>query len=337
MPSKPVVLYPEGLYPDAAVEGPIYGPGVELRLRTVNSIAELRQEDCEDVVGLCILKWRVTKEDFARFPKLKAVCRMGVGYDGVDRKEAERRGVLVMNLPDYGTTEVADHAMALILALRRGLLMQHDALRTPPYKWGLVPVPTILRMGVQTVGIVGLGRMGTAVALRCKAFGMDVVCYDPYVPNGTELAVGARRVRSLAELCRQSHVLTVHCPLTPETRMMIGKEQLALLPEGAIVVNTARGPIVDDEAVYEALKSGKLAGAGLDCLPDEPPADPPSRLIAAYRAREPWLLGRLAVSSHVAYYSPQAAADIRRLAAETMASAVVEGRRPQNVILPSMF
>ena len=191
------------------------------------------------------------------------------------------------------------------------------------------------RLGVQTFGIVGLGRIGTAAALRAKALGFRVVFFDPHLPNGAELAIGVERARSLEALMQQTDVLTIHAPLTRETRGMIGVAQIGQLKPNAVLVNTARGPIVDLDGVYQHLKSGHLAAAGLDVVPVEPPADPLPKLVAAYRAREPWLLGRLVITPHAAYYSPEATHDTRVKAAETMRAALLSNK-PQNVITPDM-
>ncbi len=329
------VLYSENAYGDDRVERQIYGPDARIVLPgPTGSLADLSDSDCASADGLMLLRFRLTAADLARFPKLRAVCRMGVGYDGIDRKACAERQVLVLNVPDYGTTEVADHAMSLALALRRGLLLHYDAQRRdPPAVWSYVRDPLVRRMGVQTFGILGLGRIGTAVALRAKAFGCRVVFFDPYLPNGTELGLGIGRARSLEELLRQTDTLSVHTPLTPETRGMLGARELELLPQGAVVVNTARGPIIDIDALAAALKSGHLAGVGLDVVPVEPPVEPVPELIRAYRAREPWAEGRLIITPHSAFFSPQAWDDTRRLSAETMRAALL-GPRPQNVIPP---
>jgi C-terminal binding protein len=272
-----------------------------------------------------------------RFPNLKVIVRMGVGYDRIDRAAAAARGIMVCNVPDYGTMEVADHAIALALTLRRGVLLHHETQRhTPPAAWTAIWTPLIRRLSVQTFGIIGLGRIGTAVALRAKAFGFRVVFFDPYLPNGTELAVGIERERTLEGLLRRADVLSIHAPLTPGTRGLIGAAELALLPEGAVLVNTARGPIVDINAVEAALRSGRLAGAGLDVIPVEPPVDPVPNLLRAYRDREAWLEGRLVVTPHSAYHTPEAWDDIRRKSAETMAAALLSNA-PQNVISPGDF
>jgi C-terminal binding protein len=261
---------------------------------------------------------------------------MGVGYDRIDRAAAAARGILVCNVPDYGTMEIADHAIALTLALRRGIVLHHETQRhDKPAAWVPITTPLIRRLSEQVFGIVGLGRIGTAVALRAKAFGFSVVFYDPYRPNGTELALGIERARTLEELLGRADVLSVHAPLTPETRGMIGAAELALLPEAAVLVNTARGPIVDIDAVEAALRGGRLAGAGLDVIPVEPPVEAVPNLLRAYRAREKWLEGRLVITPHSAYHSPEAWADIRKKSAETMVAAL--GNRPQNVISPDMF
>ncbi len=331
------VLYPEAIYPDDSVEREIFGPETRILRRDVRRLADLSDEDCAAADGLMILRLHVTAEDVARFARLKALVRMGVGYDRLDRKALAARSVLVCNVPDYGTTEIADHAIALALALRRGLILHHEAQRrTPPAPWQPIASALIRRSGVQTFGILGLGRIGTATALRARALGFRVAFYDPYLPNGTELALGLDRARTLEDLLRRSDVLSIHAPLTPETRGMLGRDQLALLPRGAVVVNTARGPILDLDALGELLRDGHIAGAGLDVLPVEPPVEPVPDLLRAYRAREAWLEGRLVVTPHVAYHAPESLLDIRVKGAETMRAALFTDR-PQNVITPDML
>ena len=329
------VLYSENNYPDDSVERRIYGPDVRVIFPgPTASLADLPDADCAQAEGLMILRYRVSEADLARFPKLRAVCRMGVGYDVIDRKAAAERQVMVLNVPDYGTTEVADHAISLALALRRGLLLHHELQRKdPPAVWRYVLDPLVRRSSVQTFGIIGMGRIGTAVALRAKAFGFHVVFFDPYLPNGVELGLGIGRVQTLPELMQVSDVLSVHAPLTPETRGLVGERELALLPQGAVVVNTARGPIVDIDALAGALRSGHLAGVGIDVVPVEPPVEPVPELIRAYRAREPWVEGRLIITPHAAFFTPEAWDDIRVKSAETMRAALL-GPKAQNVIAP---
>jgi phosphoglycerate dehydrogenase-like enzyme len=332
------VLYPEERQiPDDGFEAEIFGPEVRIVRRHVKTLAELDPPDCTEVDGLMIMRYAVTPEDIARFPRLRAIVRMGVGYDKIARPAAAARNVLVCNVPDYGTTEVADHAMALALSLRRGIILYHERQRqNPPAPWGPVKDELIRRLGVQTFGILGLGRIGTAVALRARAFGFRVMFYDPHLPNGAELALGIGRAATLEDLLRQTDTLSVHTPLTPETRGMLGHAQLSLLRKDAVVVNTARGPIIDLDAMLALLRDRHIAAAGLDVLPVEPPVEPIPELLRAYRAREPWLEGRLVVTPHAAWFTPQSEHDTRVKSAETMRAALLTNR-PQNVITPDMF
>jgi phosphoglycerate dehydrogenase-like enzyme len=329
------VLYSENNYPDDSVERRIYGADVRVIFpATSNSLADLSDADCAVAEGLMILRFKVNANDLKRFPRLRAICRMGVGYDNLDRVAAADRQIMILNVPDYGTTEVADHAMALALSLRRGLLLHHETQRAdPPAVWRYVNDPLIRRLSVQTFGIVGMGRIATAVALRAKAFGFRVVFYDPHLPNGVELGLGVQRAATLEELLSQADTLSVHTPLTRETRLLLGLKELSLLPKGAVVVNTARGPIIDIDALATLLKSGHLAGVGLDVVPVEPPVEPVPELMRAYRAREEWTLGRLIITPHSAFFTPQAWDDIRSKSAETMRAALL-GPRAQNVIPP---
>ncbi len=333
------VLYSEKIYADDSVETRIFGPLVRVIFpaEPTTSLADIPDEICAEAQGLMILRFKVTARDLERFPRLQAICRMGVGYDALDRVAAAERQIKILNVPDYGTTEVADHAIALALSLRRGLLLHHDKQRdNPPAAWRYIDDPLVRRAAVQTFGIIGVGRIGSAVATRAKAFGFKVVFFDPYVPAGYEQTLGVERVGSLEDLLKQSDVLSVHCPLTRETRNFLSTAQLSLLPKGAILVNDARGPIVDIDAAGALLKSGHLAGVGLDVVPVEPPVEPVPELIRAYRAKEDWTIGRLIITPHAAFYSPQAWEDIRTKSAETMNAALL-GPVAQNVISPDAY
>src|SRR5215471_15907370 len=332
------VLFPEARQQPDAMEQGVFGADVNLVKRdAASSLSEISDADCAEADGLMIMGFAVTGADLARFPKLRCIVRMGVGYDKLDRPAAAARNILVCNVPDYGTTEVADHAVALALTLRRGILLHHELQRKdPPAPFRSFQHPLIQRLGRQTFGIVGLGRIGTAVALRAKAFNFRVVFYDPYLPNGVELALGIDRAASLEELLRQTDTLSIHTPLTPETRGLLGHAELGLLRPGAVVINDARGPILDLDALLAHLKSGHIAAAGLDVLPVEPPVEPVPELLRLYRAREPSLEGRLVVTPHAAWLTPESETDTRRKSAETMRAALLTNR-PQNVITPEMY
>jgi phosphoglycerate dehydrogenase-like enzyme len=330
-----IILEPEGLYPDNHVEEPIFGAGARILRGSARShLSELPDELCAQAEGLMTLRLAVPGDQLARFPKLRVVVRMGVGYDRVDRAECARRGITVCNVPDYGTEEVADHAVSLALGLRRGLFLHHETQReTPPADWGVIRTPLIRRMSVQRFAVLGLGRIGTAAALRAKAFGFDVVFFDPHLPNGVERALGIRRAPNLEVLMAQADVLSIHCPLTKETHGLVNAHALGHLPAGAVVVNTARGPILDLDALEAGLRSGHIAGAGLDVLPVEPPVEPFPSLLRAYRAKEEWLKGRLVITPHSAFHTPEAWDDIRSKSAETMRDVLLKGLRT-NVIPP---
>ncbi|MGX1308126.1 phosphoglycerate dehydrogenase-like enzyme [Amorphus suaedae] len=326
------VMYLERLYPDTSVERAILDPDIELLVRDVDTLDELDPSECGRVDGLMVFRHHITADDLDRFPKLRVLVRMGVGFDRVDLVAAAERGIVVSNVPDYGTTEIADHTMAMVLALRRGILLHHEAQRRdPPAPWTYIETPLVERSSSQTFGIVGLGRIGTAVALRAKAFGFRVVFYDPYLANGVDLALGVERARTLPELLSVSDVLSLNCLLYDETRGMIGAAELAQLPRNAVVVNTARGGLLDIDALHAKLRDGHLAGAGLDVLAVDPPGDTVPELLRAYRQREPWLEGRVVFSPHVAYYSEKAQHDTRVKSVETMQAAL--SGRPQNVVV----
>jgi D-3-phosphoglycerate dehydrogenase/C-terminal binding protein len=262
----------------------------------------------------------------AEFPRCRIVVRVGVGFDTVDLEGFGRRGVPVSNVPDYGTSEVADHALALMLSFKRGLVTYHELLRREGAAgWQFGAAPVVRRVRGSVFGVVGMGRIGTAAALRARGFGMEIAFYDPYVPTGLEIALGARRVGSLAELMATSDVVSLHAPSTPETVNMIDAAALSHAKPGLVLVNTARGTLVDLDALLAALKDGRVAAAGLDVLPVEP-FDTSHPLVRAWLDREPWLDGRLTFSPHAAFHSPEGQVDLRRKAIETAVTRLKTGK-----------
>ena len=251
----------------------------------------------------------ITAEIIARMPHCRAIIRNGVGFDTVDIAAAAKAGLPVCNVPDYGTEEVADHALALTLALYRQLFPL-DA-EAKQLGWKITVAAKMRRLSTQTFGIVGLGRIGTATALRAKALGFKVVFYDPYVPSGTHKAVGIERVGSLDELLRRADTVSIHCPLTAETRGLIGAREIALLKPGSFLVNTARGDIVQKAPVFAALHSGHLAGAGLDVVEAEP-----------LRTNEEAATPNLIVTCHAAFCSPEGMVEMRSTSARIARAAV---------------
>ncbi|HEX2553922.1 MAG TPA: C-terminal binding protein [Microvirga sp.] len=272
----------------------------------------------------------------ADYPHCRIVVRAGVGYDGLDVEAWSARGVPVCNVPDYGTSEVADHAIALMLSLARGCATYHEALRRDPKAgWSHAAAPLVRRLRGAAFGIVGLGRIGLAAALRARAFGMSIAFYDPYLPSGVEIAVDAARFHRLEDLMAASDVVSLHAPAAPETRGLVGREALAAAKPGLVLVNTARGSLVDLDALHDALRDGRVAGAALDVLPREP-ADADHPLIAAWLRREPWIEGRLTLSPHAAFYSPDGNRDLRTKSVETALTYLETGRLMNCVNGPSL-
>jgi C-terminal binding protein len=273
---------------------------------------------------------RLTRRTIERLQNCRLIVRCGVGFDNVDHAFARERGIAVANVPDYGTEEVADSAIGMMLALTRGINQFNTRLRDRPHPWMYHVFAPLHRLRGRTFGIVGLGRIGIATALRAKALGMDVAFYDPYRQDGFDKALGIRRVESIEELFREAHVLSLHCPLTPETRHLVNAESLERLPRGAYLVNTARGGVVDTAAVPAALASGRLAGAGIDVLPQEPPADD-DPLLVAWRDREHPAYERLIINPHAAFYSEEGLLDMRVKGSEACRR-VLRGDVPRNVV-----
>ncbi len=264
-------------------------------------------------------------EHIAKLRNCRIYVKAAVGYDEVDIERLGAMGIAVSNTPDYGTREVADHAMALALTLAKSIAYHDESLRADPRaNWRPAHNPFGKRLSVCTFGIVGIGRIGTAAALRAKAFDMDVVFHDPYTPSGYELALGVRRARSLEALMAQSDIVSIHAPLNAETRGLIGKAALAAAKPGMVLVNTARGPIIDLAALYDAMQDGRVLAAGLDVLPNEP-ANLQDPLLAAWHRGDAWLRHRLVLTPHSAFYTPESMRDIRAFSARTAARFLRDG------------
>jgi D-3-phosphoglycerate dehydrogenase/C-terminal binding protein len=252
----------------------------------------------------------ITARTIDRLERCRVIVRCGVGVDNVDLVHARRRGIPVANVPDYGSEEVADSAIGMALALARGVALLNSRLRAGLGAWTPGQAAPLVRLRGRVFGVVGLGRIGTATALRAKALGMDAVFYDPHLDDGYDTALGVRRAETLGELLAQSHILSLHCPLTDETRRLIDAAAIAQMPKRSFLINTARGAVVDTAAVADALARGHLAGAALDVLPREPPPED-DPLIAAWRDPRHPAHHRLLVTPHAAFYSEQGLRDMR--------------------------
>jgi D-3-phosphoglycerate dehydrogenase/C-terminal binding protein len=294
---------------------------LETERRILGDIAEIEALDGykeDDIIGriedadavMVYHHFDVTRKTIERLQHCKLIVRCGVGYDNIDWRYAAERGIPVANVPDYGTEDVADTAIGMMMAMARGITYLNSRLRANAGPWHYSQVVPIYRFRGRILGIIGLGRIGSAAALRGKALGMDVVCYDPYKSDGYEKSLGIRRVEHLDELLAQSHIVSLHCPLNDETRHLISAEAIAKMPKGAYLVNTARGAIVDHLAIPAAIESGQLAGAGIDVLPQEPPRDD-DPLVVAWRNPEHPAHHRVLLNPHSAFYCEEGFNDMR--------------------------
>lgn len=265
---------------------------------------------------------RITKKTIDRLAKCRLMVRCGVGYDNVDGAYARQRGIPLANVPDYGTEEVADSAVGLALSLTRGISILQSRLRAGLGDWSYQQAAPLPRLRGRVFGIVGLGRIGGAAALRAKSLGMDVAFFDPYVPDGRDKSLGIRRVEELRDLLGQSYVVSLHCPLTTETRHLINAQTVEWMARGSYLVNTSRGGVVDTSCLPAAIASGRLAGAAIDVLETEPPS-PSDPLITAWRDPEHPAHHRLIVNPHTAFYSEEGLLEMRMKGAEACRRALL--------------
>jgi D-3-phosphoglycerate dehydrogenase/C-terminal binding protein len=262
--------------------------------------------------------------------RCRLIVRCGAGVDNVDCAHAAQLGIAVANVPDYGSEEVADTAIGALLTLARGTHFLNQRCRRPGELWSYALAAPLERLRGRVLGIIGLGRIGTAAALRGKALGLDVVFYDPYLPSGHDKALGIRCADSLEELLAQSHIVSLHCPLTDETHHMIDVAAFAAIPSRAIIINTARGGVVDAGAVLRGLENGHLLGAALDVLEREPPSED-DPLLVAWRNPEHPAHDRLLLTPHAAFYCEQGLLEMRRKGSENCRR-ILLGKAPRNVV-----
>jgi len=302
MNTRPLVVVTDHLA-EIGVERDILDTAAEVRLVQTDDERDVARVAAEADALLVFHTIKLGERTIAALGRCRGIVRAGVGYDNIDLHAAGQRGIVVCNVPDYGTEEVADHALMLFLALARRLVPSHLALRAG--KWDLATAFGAPRLRGRTLGIVGCGRIGTAMALRAKALGMHVVFYDPYKPDGIDKALGIERVYRLDDLLPRAEFLSLHCPLTRETHHLLNAATLAQLPAGAYVINTARGPCVDVPALCDALDAGHIGHAALDVVEREPLDD--ERL----RAHP-----RVLLTPHTAFYSVEGFREMRSKGAE---------------------
>jgi D-3-phosphoglycerate dehydrogenase len=317
-----LVVFTEG------TNGPAYGIDEEIIRRgggtplyvSASSQAE-RAEMARSAEVLIVGSAAMTRDFFSALPNLKGLVRSGIGVDAVDVAAATDLGIVVANVPDFCKQEVAEHTLALIFAVARKIARIDHRIRKGQWR-GLIPtqILPIYRLSGQTLGVVGIGKIGLVVAQKAQALGLKIVGFDPYLAPGVAAAIGIPLL-SLDELLQQSDIVSLHVPLTAETRHLINARTLALMKPKSILINVARGPIVDETALQMALESGHLAGAGLDVLEQEPPAV----------SNGLFNFENIVFTSHYASCSVEAYRDLRRQVSE-QAAEILRGEFPRNLV-----
>ncbi|XP_062702794.1 C-terminal-binding protein isoform X8 [Aedes albopictus] len=312
--SRPLVALLDGR--DCSIEMPILKDVATVAFCDAQSTSEIHEKVLNEAVGA--LMWHtiiLTKEDLEKFKALRIIVRIGSGVDNIDVKAAGELGIAVCNVPGYGVEEVADTTICLILNLYRRTYWLANMVREGKKFTGPEQVRDAAqgcaRIRGDTLGLVGLGRIGSAVALRAKVFGFNVSFYDPYLPDGIEKSLGLNRVYTLQELLFHSDCVSLHCTLNEHNHHLINEFTLKQMRPGAFLVNTARGGLVDDEALALALKQGRIRAAALDVHENEPfngsLKDTPNLLC----------------TPHAAFYSEAATTELREMAASEIRRAII--------------
>ncbi len=267
-----------------------------------------------------------TRRVLENLPRCRILSSVGIGYENVDLPAATKQGILVTNVPDYCWEEVADHALALMMALGRKLFPLHQAVKAG--KWGTAPevrqgiLSPMFRFRGQTLGVIGFGNIGRSLCLKVRSLGMSVLTYDPYASREMMHMFGVKKAE-LEEVLRQSDYVSVHAALTPGSQYMLRREHFQMMKPTAYFINTARGPLVDEAALIEAQQNKWIAGVGLDVLEEEPP-----------RPDNPLLhMDNVIITPHAAQYSDESERELWRKPLEEIAS-VMQGKWPRYVLNP---
>ncbi len=292
--------------------------GAELRM-AAQPTPEKIMEVSREADALLVTYAKITADMIGQMKRCRIISRFGIGVDNVDLAAATAAGIVVTKVPDYCIDEVSDHAMALLLSLVRKI--PFSSVRAHAGRWEMPAVVPIHRLRGTTLGLAGFGRIPQLVAPKAKSFGLRVITFDPYVPQSVLDQAGVERVE-FDQLLSQSDYISVHTPLMPETHHLFNAEVFRKMKHGALIVNTSRGPVVDEAALAAALDAGQLAGAALDVLEQEPPTSSP-------------LFGRdnVILTPHTSFYSVEALEDLQTKAAEEVVR-VLSGEPPRNPVNP---
>jgi len=315
---------------EAKIEKDVFGAEYNIITLNASEIDEIDDKTWASCDGmLCWHDFIYTEKIISKLTNCKGIVRIGTGFDNIDLGSAKKNNIVVSNVPDYGTNDVADHTWALILSLERGVVRYNQSmLDQGPWSWELGL--DLNRIQDKTLGIIGFGRIGTAVAVRAKSFGMNVLFYDPYVSIGIEKALGISRTHDLDELLGSSEIVTIHTPLTNATKSMVNKDFFKKMKKGSSLYNTARGEIIVMDDLYWALKNNTLKFVGLDVLETEP-ANYKHPLLNSWINNELWIKGRLAITPHAAFYNIQSYDEMRQKAAEEL-KRILEKKSPLNQV-----
>lgn len=309
------VVVTDQVFPDVEVEREVLGSiGAELRVAEGSREEVLEEARAADALLNTYLP--IDRAFLEGLERCRIVARYGIGVDNIDLDAAAELGLVVTNVPDYCVEEVATHTLALILSLHRKLFEADQAVREG--RWGVDAVRPVARLSELTFGLVGYGKIARRVAETIRVLGASLRVHDPYVPEGPDTPP----LVDLDELLRSSDVVSLHAPLTPETRGLIGSRELGLMPDHALLVNTSRGPLVVLDDLLDALREGRLGGAALDVFEEEPPD--PERLRG---------VPRLITTPHVAFYSEAAIGESQRKAA-TQIVRVLSDEAPDYAVTP---
>ncbi|MBI1282578.1 MAG: C-terminal binding protein [Anaerolineaceae bacterium] len=271
-----------------------------------------------DADGIIVQWTNISREVIESLQKCKVISRYGIGVDMIDLAAAGEHGIPVCNTPDYCIDEVSTHTLSFLLMLNRNILAQNQYVHAG--KWGS-PIPTApSRLSTQTLGIIGMGNIGRVVVQKAKAFGLKVLVFDPYL-SAEKAAEGDAEKVELNDLLQRADYVTIHCPLTEETRHLISTEQLKQMKPTAYLINMARGPIVDQKALYQALVDKSIAGAALDVLEQEPPA-----------ADDPLVkLDNVIITAHLSSWSAESFVQLRRDVVQNVVT-VLQGHNPRSIV-----
>ena len=318
-------------FKDSIIEKNILGKNVKIVCLDPKKKNKFRKEII-DADALLVWHAKINKEVIKKLTSCRAIVRYGVGIDNIDINYAKEKKIVCANTPDYGIDEVADTTCGLIISLARKIFFYN--LNSKNYKKGWQEnvinenkANPIKRGNQHNLGIIGLGRIGSAVALRMKSFGMNIGFYDPYIERGIEKNLGVKRFDSIGQLISFASIITTNCTLNRETKGIINNKFINKLNNNTILVNTARGAIIDKlDSLFKGLKSGKIGGVGLDVLPEEPPKNQ-EKLIKAWKNINHSLNSKIIINPHAAYYSSMSIMEMRIKAAESILNRIGLGKK----------